>query len=110
MVSKKLEDAGCTRESRSCSEERGTNLVTLGERRTSVSRIGGRTTEVGVRSDYDLEFTIMGGGRIPISTILLNELLACIELTPRTRIDSFASYAPRERNSGIDGRFPDRDR
>jgi hypothetical protein len=43
-----------------------------------------------VCSDYDLAFTIIGGGRKLISTILMDELLECIEVTPQTRIDSLA--------------------
>jgi hypothetical protein len=43
-----------------------------------------------VCSDYDLKFTIIGGGRNLISTILLDRLLECIEVTPQTRVDSFA--------------------
>jgi hypothetical protein len=44
-----------------------------------------------VCSDYDLAFTIIGGGRNLISTILLDGLLECIEVTPQTRIDVFAA-------------------
>lgn len=43
-----------------------------------------------VCSDYDLAFTIIGGTRKLISAILMDEFLECIEVTPRTRIDSFA--------------------
>lgn len=43
-----------------------------------------------VCSDYDLAFTIVGGSKDLISRLLTNEALETLEVTPQTRIDSFA--------------------
>src|ERR1700756_4357160 len=41
-------------------------------------------------SDYDLEFTIVAGGRTLVSKLVQDDILECIEVTPQTRVDSFA--------------------
>jgi len=43
-----------------------------------------------VCSDYDLQFTIVGGSKDLISRLLASEVLETLEVTPQTRIDSFA--------------------
>ena len=43
-----------------------------------------------VCSDYDLMFTVVGGSRKLISALLTSDVLECLEVTPQTRIDSFA--------------------
>jgi hypothetical protein len=43
-----------------------------------------------VCSDYDLKFTVVGGARKLTSALLVSNVLECIEVTPQTRIDSFA--------------------
>jgi hypothetical protein len=43
-----------------------------------------------VCSDYDLQFTVVGGSRDLISNLLANAVLECIEVTPQTRIDNSA--------------------
>lgn len=43
-----------------------------------------------VCSDYDLEFTIVAGGRTLVSKLLQDGVLECIEVTPQTRVDLFA--------------------
>lgn len=43
-----------------------------------------------VCSDYDLMFTVVGGSKDLISRLLENEVLECIEVTPSTRVDSYA--------------------
>lgn len=43
-----------------------------------------------VCSDYDLMFTVVGGSRKLISALLTSDTLECLEVTPHTRIDSFA--------------------
>jgi hypothetical protein len=40
-----------------------------------------------VCSDYDLEFTVVGGPRKLISMLLMSSVLECLEVTPQTRID-----------------------
>ena len=42
-----------------------------------------------VCSDYDHTFTIVGGSKELISTLLTNDILECLEVTPLTRIDYF---------------------
>jgi hypothetical protein len=41
-----------------------------------------------VCSDYDLMFTFVGGSSELVSALLKNDVLECLEVTPRTRIDS----------------------
>jgi hypothetical protein len=41
-------------------------------------------------SDYDLDFTFVGGSKKLISTLLQSATLELFEVTPRTRVDSFA--------------------
>jgi hypothetical protein len=41
-------------------------------------------------SDYDLVFTVIGGPKKLIASLLGNEILECIEVTPQTRIDELA--------------------
>lgn len=43
-----------------------------------------------VCSDYDLKFTVVGGPKKLISALLTSDVLECLEVTPQTRIDSFA--------------------
>ena len=43
-----------------------------------------------VCSDYDLMFTVVGGGEELISAVLRDTFLECIEVTPSTRIDFYA--------------------
>ena len=43
-----------------------------------------------VCSDYDLQFTVIGGSRDLISILLTNSVLECIEVAPQTRIDNSA--------------------
>ncbi len=43
-----------------------------------------------VCSDYDLMFTLVGGSKDLISRLLASEVLETLEVTPQTRIDSFA--------------------
>jgi hypothetical protein len=43
-----------------------------------------------VCSDYDLEFTVVGGSRELTSALLASDVLECLEVTPLTRVDSFA--------------------
>ena len=43
-----------------------------------------------VCSDYDLEFTIVGGSRKLISSLFTSDILECLEVTSQTRVDSFA--------------------
>ncbi|MGA2635125.1 MAG: hypothetical protein ABSF16_12895 [Terracidiphilus sp.] len=40
-----------------------------------------------VCSDYDLDFTIVGGNPVLIDSLLRSEILECIEVAPDTRID-----------------------
>ena len=41
-------------------------------------------------SEYDLTFTLVGGSREMISAVLNNTVLEALEVTPQTRIDSYA--------------------
>jgi hypothetical protein len=50
-----------------------------------------------VCSDYDLVFTIVGGPRKLISSLLTSSVLECLEVTPQTRIDD---YAPPPQSEG----------
>ncbi|MGA2095655.1 MAG: hypothetical protein ABSH39_05105 [Candidatus Acidiferrum sp.] len=43
-----------------------------------------------VCSDYDLEFTIVAGPKELVSGVLNNATLEALEVTPQTRIDSYA--------------------
>ena len=43
-----------------------------------------------VCSDYDLQFTIVGGPTRLVSELLRDEVLECLEVTPDTRVDMFA--------------------
>jgi hypothetical protein len=44
-----------------------------------------------VSTDYDLEFTIVGGQSILIDSLLRNEVLECIEIAPDIRVDYLTS-------------------
>jgi hypothetical protein len=46
-----------------------------------------------VCSDYDLMFTFVGGSRELVSALLKNDVLECLEVTPRTRVDSLVPIA-----------------
>jgi hypothetical protein len=43
-----------------------------------------------VCSDYDLTFTIVAGSTELVSNLLNNATLEALEVTPQTRVDSFA--------------------
>ncbi len=43
-----------------------------------------------VCSDYDLEFTVVGGSRGLLSRLLRDDVLECIEVTQATRIDQYS--------------------
>ena len=43
-----------------------------------------------VCSDYDLEFTLVGGRRDLIAALSMDRVLECIQVDPQTRIDAFA--------------------